>query len=203
MSLSTFFVVRHGKAMNNIDPAVYKTIPNPEIPLTTTGEQQADSAGDLIINAIKSGWYSDVCIWTSPYKRATQTAKIISEKMNKFSFRTDMLLVEQNYGNAIGHSIESFVEQFPVMENTLYSCSKPYFQLPQGESMANVATRAELFLLKLLLRGRRMEGRHIIVSHQGFCHMFHSQMTGEYTDVWNWKNGEVRVYQNSEYKGTL
>ena len=147
---------------------------------------------------------SRIILWTSLYQRAKETAEIIKSKVI-CKYREEILLVEQSFGLAVGApSIEEYAESNEEQKRLFFKSGKKFMALPQGESMVDVALRAETFLHKI----SSMELRHIVVSHQGFCSMLHSQITGEYSDNWKWGNGDVRKYEKKPkepimYKGIL
>lgn len=93
------FAIRHGEASHQVNPNIWETHSNAEIPLTPLGKSQGEECGrffaDLHINP------ETTLIITSPYKRATQTAEQIAEKIPSLKIVTEPLLVEQNFGDSI------------------------------------------------------------------------------------------------------
>ena len=202
------YLMRHGQSRSNLDLDEYSRIPNPLIEITEEGQKQAREAGNRIVGHMGSlaAMRHPIFVWSSPYARAAQSAIYVRDRFAHCNYREDVLLIEQNYGLAIGEpSTEAFCQKCPQQTQLLFRAGKMYTTLPQGESKTDVAVRAELFLHKIM----PYDFRHVVVSHQGFCHMLHSQITGEYPDVWDWANGEVRVYRTSlggsfmEYEGKL
>ena len=195
------YVVRHGESKANVDLGEYEKTPNHQICLTDNGKQQAEHTTKLLVGEMNRiaeldnlRNYDKIILWSSLYRRAQETAKIIHKSIC-CEYREDILLSEQNYGLATGvTSIEEHAESSEEQQQLFFKVGKQYVALPQGESMVDVAVRAELFIHKMIA----MDFYYpyvIIVSHKGFNTMLHSQITGEYPDIWDWPNGSVRVYR--------
>lgn len=191
------FVVRHGESLANVDLKEYQNTPNCLIGLTELGIQQAHVAGKLISAEINdNSIHEHVVMYSSLYRRATQTTDIIRSYLHSnIKQMEDALLIEQNYGSATGfESTFQYFDQGSEIEKSMYFKMGNFFsRLPSGESKADVAMRAEIFLTKVL------QFKHIkdiiAVSHKCFCYMLHKQILGQYDEEFEWKNGEVRVYQ--------
>lgn len=101
-------------------------------------------------------------LYTSPLKRAQQTAAIISE-VNCLDTQTESLLIEQDYGDWDGHPIKQ-VSQTPDFQNWLHGDS--LVAPPNGETLNQVAHRASEFLERLRLR-HSPDDCVILVAHGG------------------------------------
>ena len=202
------YLIRHGESLSNIDLTEYERTPNALIELTEQGKIQANEVSEILSKELYDPDLSkllfcpappSVVIWTSPYARAKQTAEIIREKIFYAEFRENLLLIEQNFGIATGApSTEEYVKGKEEQERLLFKAGRLFTALPQGESKADVALRAEVFLHKLSFIYQHCTNiNHIVVSHQGFCHMLEAQITGHIPDAWDWENCEMRKFEHS------
>jgi alpha-ribazole phosphatase len=73
MSHRTIYIVRHGQSQANVGGI---TLENPLVPLTGLGEQQAQALAPLLPA-------STVAIWSSPFKRALDTAAPYCARMDR------------------------------------------------------------------------------------------------------------------------
>lgn len=191
------FVTRHGESEANVSLSEYFSTPNYDIELTELGKQQAHISGKLIsAELLDRNLHEPFFIYCSTYKRAIQTAEIISQYITHSKIIEDITIIEQNYGLAIGFaSIKEYLKfENPEDEQRMFELlGEFYSRLPFGESKADVALRAEVFLQKVL------QFKHVknilVVSHKCFCSMLHKQIIGKYEQEFEWKNGETRVYQ--------
>ena len=197
--MKRLFVVRHGESEANVELRVHDTVPNRYIPLTENGKKHAKDAANKIFKEISPiNSHDSTIIFCSDYKRAKDTALFIHKRISNSKIIENVLLAEQCYGIATGHpSTEQYCFDKPDQEKLLFSVGKMYMKLPQGESKADVALRAEIFLQRMLLY--KKTNNIITVSHMGFCSMLHDQIIGSYSDCYDWKNGEIRLY-GMDYK---
>lgn len=126
---NTYYVCRHGEAMNNIEMVISSKEDNPHH-LTDLGKKQANEAGK---------WLSDKkidLIVVSPFLRTKETANIIAEKigLDKNKIEVDQRISELNAGNWNGKSFHDFVSSFN---------NKNRFEtIPEGgESYADIKKR--------------------------------------------------------------
>lgn len=191
------YLLRHGQSLANIDLSEHYRTSNVDIPLSVQGKKQAEELADRLKNTIDPK--EPIIIWTSPYRRALQTAFEIQKRFPRCTFREgtfrqDILLREHQFGGATGElSIESWVLGKEEQEQLMLSVGRDYLKLPQGESFADVCLRAEVFLRKVL----PMDAIHIIVSHCGFCQALHCQIEGEYDKKIIWDNCQARIYRKA------
>ncbi len=92
-------------------------------------------------------------IYTSPLKRAFQTASEIRKFHPNAEFIQDSLLKEINFGIFEGHTIEEIKEKFP-QEWAARENDKFNFKAPNGESMNELDSRAKEFIKKILAEKR-------------------------------------------------
>jgi len=75
--MSFVYVIRHATSLANEDPSVYKTMFNPDIPLSNTGQKQALGVVEKLSSEIKGA----VAVFSSHYVRAIQTAQLIAASL--------------------------------------------------------------------------------------------------------------------------
>ena len=132
---NTFFLLRHGQTSFNakglIAGAVEETTEDPPH-LNEVGEKQAkDAAEELATESI------DV-IYSSPFKRTTQTASIVSKRIG-VDVKADDRLREVDVGAFAGKTIEYWEKYF---EGKDALTEGP----PGGESLNDVLARVKEFL---------------------------------------------------------
>ena len=141
------FTIRHGEASHQVNPNIWETHSNAEIPLTSLGKSQALECGkffaDMQINP------ETTLIITSPYKRATQTAEQITKEIPA-QLVTEPLLVEQDFGMFTGLTTEQCYEKYPNLAR-LYDFhaekdGEYFVKPPKGENKEDVVKRAEQFV---------------------------------------------------------
>ncbi len=143
-------LIRHGQTDWNRDRRIMGHRP---IPLNATGKKEsallAKALSDVEIDAI----------YTSPFIRAFQTARILSSGRN-VKLEKALEIAEIDYGQWVGRTFDevSQEESFHV-----YHTHPKDAQAPGGEKMISVATRAIGFIETL--RKRHKRGRILVVSH--------------------------------------
>ena len=143
-------LIRHGETDWNREQ---KIMGNRPIPLNSIGIQQAEAVG----HSLRSVGVD--AIYTSPLKRAVQTARAIA-RMKKIKWIESPEVAEIYYGSWIG---KKFSE---VREEPAYICyhtSPSEAQIPGGEKMVDVHARVVGFVERL--RKKHEDGRIVVVSH--------------------------------------
>lgn len=96
-------LVRHAESRGNVDDETYTNLPDPAVPLTTKGHEQARQAGVRIRNMLNAGGQPyQVYFYTSPYTRTVQTYEGIAAAFDPASIlgaQEDVQLREQDFGN--------------------------------------------------------------------------------------------------------
>lgn len=123
--------------------------------LTTRGLKQANAAAKFLN---RQGWSIDA-LYSSPLKRALQTAGCISRR-EKLTIEESELLLETNFGAWEGNVREE-LKRFPQWET--YARDPFHFQFPEGESPQDVCARVGSFM-KLLRRSNDWSTA-VVVSH--------------------------------------
>lgn len=121
--------------------------------LTSEGERQAASLVQEL-----AAW-SPVAIYSSPLRRAIQTAMILAGRLGLEVHACDAL-IEVDFGRWDGKTID---ELAPLPSWQQFNRSRSLSRCPGGESMIGVQRRAVLFLEHLLPEYR--EGAVICISH--------------------------------------
>ena len=97
-------VIRHGETDWNV---IGKLQGREDVPLNQNGVSQAERCA---LSLLKWKWKA---IITSPLLRASQTAEIIARTLNTQEIYEDIDLIERDYGEASGLTVEERVVRFP------------------------------------------------------------------------------------------
>jgi probable phosphoglycerate mutase len=143
--MTLLYLVRHGETDWNRDRRIQGST---DIPLNTTGRQQAASTGLLLARREWDG------IYASPLSRAFETASIIASEARLDAPKVIDALVERNYGTAEGMTGFEIDRRFP-----------PGTEVPGRETRDEVADRVLPALLRLA--EDHPDQSLIVVSHGG------------------------------------
>ena len=167
MKPKRIILVRHGESEANVDKNLYAKLPDHEIVLTKTGEQQALAAGGEIAALIGT---ETVQAYVSPFKRTRQTYAGIAEGIghNVVDVWEDPRIREQEFGH---WSMRDNREEV-MQERREYG--RFYYRLPDGESSADVYDRMSTFLESLHRAFERPDFAEncLIVSHGAALRVF-------------------------------
>jgi len=159
-------LVRHGESEANVNRKITSVVPDHALHLTMKGREQALEAGRRLREIIGS---STVEFITSPYVRARETFMGIAQAWGgpkTVRVRDEMLIREQDFGNF----------DKPIMEELHQEkrhFGQFYYRFPEGESPADVYTRASVFLETLYRRWEHsLEDNLVVVSHSMFLLVF-------------------------------
>jgi len=154
-------LVRHGETLWNTQG---KYQGRKDSPLTETGLNHAKKIGDYL----KENNFEIKKIYTSPIKRAFETASIIGEKINLKPIKED-LLKEIDYGLFEGRTFTEISEKFPK-EAKERKEGKYSFVSPEGESYKHMdKERIKPFLEKIM--EIHANDTVLVVSHSGPCRL--------------------------------
>ena len=145
-------LVRHGESTANEKSLLTGRT---DSGLTTQGLKQANAVAKFLY---RQGWSIDA-LYSSPLKRALQTAGCISRR-EKLTIEESELLLETNFGAWEGNVREE-LKRFPQWET--YARDPFHFQFPEGESPQDVCARVGSFM-KLLRRSNDWSTA-VVVSH--------------------------------------
>jgi broad specificity phosphatase PhoE len=132
-------LIRHGESSSNRDGILTGRAASS---LTEKGKRQSEQAAKFLIE--RFGSIDE--IYSSPLKRALETARIISEKLS-VPVLEDELLVEMNFGIWEGKRADELASQ---PEWSSYLKDPFHFHFPGGETPQMVKKRMEVFKEKLL-----------------------------------------------------
>lgn len=150
---TTIILVRHGQTEWN---RVERFRGRFDVPLNATGLEQAEQTA----RRIASQW-QPTTIYSSPLSRAVDTAQAIAKEFHLAVIPTDGL-VDIEYGQWQGLSPEDASKQWPELIENWYHHPE-MAQIPGGETLAQVRTRALIFLNSLCQRHPDQE--IVLVSH--------------------------------------
>jgi broad specificity phosphatase PhoE len=200
------YLVRHFESVGNIDPSEYFRKIDSEIELSINGKNQSIQTSDKLMdllnypNSLKE--YSSVdpiyCnMYYSPYKRATQSANLIHERLSYFEgykindFKESPLLVERAWG-----SLRDIVESGKKNEQHFNF----FYQPLNGESFANAYQRVVLF--DMWLKSNSKYEHNIVVAHGEFNKLYMMHLLGwSIKEFEKWKtpkNGEVYLIEDGK-----
>jgi 2,3-bisphosphoglycerate-dependent phosphoglycerate mutase len=144
-------LIRHGESISNAEGRIQGHL---EVPLSALGRRQAEAAAetlaDLSLNAI----------YSSPLRRASETAEIIAARLN-LPIRFDDLLKEINVGVFQGRMPSELQRLYPE-EFARWKSEEFDFVLPGGESRRQILQRGREALKSIVAGGHRNAA---IVSH--------------------------------------
>lgn len=150
------FLVRHGQSAGNKDKKVHLTTADHALPLTDLGWEQAKRAGIFLHKHFGFGTGegspcpNSVRIWTSPYRRARETAEAIRRVFQErddlnLEVREHINLCEQQYGLFDGLEDEELQDRYPAEWAHYNRCEqhggKFFARMPLGESRFDLALR--------------------------------------------------------------
>lgn len=139
------FLVRHAESEGNVDNIAYTYLPDPRVPLTARGWQQAVAAGDRLkahMEEASGGSPYKLFFYTSPYLRSRQTYEGLAMAFQEDQVQgvqEEVQLREQDFGNfqdAEGKKREK-------AERLRFG--RFFYRFPNGESGADVYDRMTIF----------------------------------------------------------
>lgn len=208
----TIWLVRHGESLgnvarreaeNNCAKVIASPHREPDVDLSPMGIEQSHALGR---------WFSGngerpTIIYSSPYKRTSETARILTEisgiKEEGIGIKYDERLRERELGVFDCLTKTGAIEKFPELCDLRERWGKFYFRPPAGESWADVIVRLRSFIETDL---SRLEGeRVLIVTHEVIVRCFRYILEGfteqeilaidAASDV---KNGGITSYEKSD-----
>ena len=154
--IQNIVLVRHDASIANVDPSVYKRMPDHVIPLVELDSPRAKHAADLI-RAL--GLAVDAtCSWCSPYVRCRQTEEAVlahafGTAVPQVRRRESFLLREQEFGDWDSLTDQEAERELPrafakrkLLTDNL---GKFYYRYPNGESRADVVLRVLVLMGKV------------------------------------------------------
>ena len=160
-------LIRHGQSEANINPSLYRTIPDAKINLTQKGKEQALKASEELSKIVGKG---SVKFYVSPYIRTIQTFERVRSLLtnNKITFQFDPRLREQELGN-----FHDFYDNIMKERDIVGSF---YYRFTNGESGADLYNRATLFLSSFFREIKKYNEKKydnvVIICHRFFMRAF-------------------------------
>ena len=151
--MTKIILVRHGQTEWNI---VERFRGRVDIPLNDKGLQQAKITGERI----KKNW-KPVAIYSSPLKRAIQTAQQIAQSLN-LKIKPAEGLIDINYGKWQGLTPQTARTLWPELVANWYDHPE-MVQIPDGESLKQVRDRAMAALIEICKS--HADEQIVLVSH--------------------------------------
>jgi probable phosphoglycerate mutase len=175
---TSLWLVRHGESVGNLADAeahasgsgrLALDVRDPDVPLSPTGEAQADALGAWL-----AGLPADerpTTVLSSPFARAASTAdRAVAASGLELTIRYDERLRERDFGAFDGMTREGIRDEYPDEARRRDLLGKFYYRPPGGESWADVALRVRSLLATEALRhdGERL----VCVAHQAVIMVF-------------------------------
>lgn len=151
------YLIRHGESVANKEKVFQGWT---DVSLSVTGQKQAKSLGEYF----KKGNTHFTKIYSSPLKRAVETGQHLLQSSDFQKLVTCNDFRSINVGQWAGLTIENVGNNFPKAYEIWKSRPKN-FRFPGGESIADVQTRAESSLFKILEEDHTLQYDICIVTH--------------------------------------
>lgn len=156
--MGCFFLLRHGETEWN---AQNRFCGRSDVPLSDAGREQARRLGDRLKSVPL-----DV-LYTSPLRRAFETARLISDAIGLESI-VDERLAEINYGRWEGKTLDEIIADDPPLYEA-WKADPGKMAPPEGETGIEAQQRVVPFLEALAERHRGQ--RVAVVFHKTVCRL--------------------------------
>lgn len=190
--MTKLILVRHGETETNVQGKIHKYSDAEE--LTPNGIKQIEKTSGALKNLKPSA------VYCSKEKRAIQSAKIISDKLNIPLFETGGL-EERNWGDYAGLSFQEIKEKAGMDKMTFDE--RFTFHPPNGESWKETEERLLKALNKIL---KENDGKNVIlVTHGGSIRIYMPTLLGvskEESYKYDPDNASISVFDYEDNKFT-
>ncbi len=149
--LHLLYLVRHGESIYNAEGRVQG---QEDVPLSELGLRQSRAAAEALST------FPVERIYSSPLRRALQTAEVIAARLG-LPILLDDRLKELHAGIFQGKLRRELPQLFPE-EYAAWSSGDPYYVIPGGQSRFQVRQRGEAALREIAERHR---GHTVVVGH--------------------------------------
>jgi broad specificity phosphatase PhoE len=145
-------LVRHGESTANVAAAAAERAGrdvievearDADVPLSGLGREQAATLGGALRDRLDADWQVTARVWSSPYRRARETARIAS---GGEAFLVDERLRDRELGILDTLTSRGVDARLPEEAARRRWLGKFYYRPPGGESWADVALRIRSFL---------------------------------------------------------
>ena len=157
MTVREIILVRHGQSEGNVAAEAADrqhlheiAVParDPDVTLSDLGREQAHAFGRWLAEV--PGPERPGVVWTSPYRRARETAEIAVDSWDQRpAFRVDERLRDRDMGITDTLTSAGIREKYPEEAERRAWIGKFYYRPPGGESWADVAFRVRSVLTDL------------------------------------------------------
>lgn len=181
-------LVRHAECVGNISN---KLSGRTNFELTDNGKKQAQQLGERLQSK------SIDVIYSSPLKRAMDTANYIAKSNNITTINVDKRLIEIDYGVCDGMSWEQINNQYPLVRKLWKEIYKYPISIPKQEKFINVSIRMNEVIKEI---ANKNQGKIVcIVSHgiaiQAFMQSYYSKETKKVNEIVQLKNAEYIEFE--------
>ncbi len=172
---NTYYLVRHGESKYNLEMRHQGwSFRNP---LTELGFSQVSKIASVIKN------YPIDCIYSSPLLRTRQTARIVSQNINRPVRYSRHLLDYRRSKSQEGLHVHEYSSLPEYQAWKANSASNPNFSLPDGESRQQLSNRISKFIQQ---SNNRHHQKHIlVVAHTDVIYQMVFHMTNKTIDKQN------------------
>ncbi|MDP4038953.1 MAG: histidine phosphatase family protein [bacterium] len=189
------YLARHGQNVDNVNGVLNG---HRDKPLTKKGIEQAHE----VANKIKGNNLHFDFIYTSPLKRASKTAEIISDTINGSKPVEMIELIERDFGVMTGEK-QSRIEELcapDIIKAELIT----YFLNPKGaETFPDLVKRADELLLKV--KNKHKDGNILLVTHGDFGKMIYAAYYNlhwkEVLELFHFGNSELLLLSPNSQAG--
>lgn len=182
MGLQRLILIRHGESVGNEaagaaesagDEVIDLPYRDADTPLSPTGEAQADALGRALREL---GVDLGTATWTSPYRRAKQTAEraLTGADLSRPA-APDERLRDRELGVLDHLTSHGVLARYPAEAERRALLGKFYYRPPGGESWADVALRLRSFLADAD-RGSAETG--VVFAHEAIVHLVRYVLEG-------------------------
>jgi broad specificity phosphatase PhoE len=192
--MTTILLVRHGQTAWNREERFRGQI---DLPLNDTGLQQAEA----VAQRITQGWQPDA-IYASSLQRTLQTAASIARACGLRTTIHDGLL-DIDYGDFAGLTPEEAANQYPELARA-WRQSPQTVQFPDGESLAEVRSRAETSVREIV--ANHSNQTVVVVTHVVVCRLLLCSLLGLGNDhFWQFEpaTASLSIFEVSDRGGVL
>lgn len=185
------YLCRHGQDQDNINGILNG---HRDTPLTETGISQAENTAQELFNR---NIIFDF-IYSSPLKRALQTANIISSKLNNPKPEIHQRLIERNFGIMTGKRITDI--EALCSPNIIKTERIIYFlEAKNSESFPNLTRRAQKVIK--FVKSKHQSGNILLVTHGDIGKMlycaYHNLDWKEVLKTFHFGNSEILLLSDS------
>lgn len=182
-------LVRHGESTANVAAAIAERnrqeaidveARDADVELSDLGRRQAATVGDALCEKLGADWSRTARVWSSPYGRAMETARIASGAATEgvaATTRDDGFLIDERLRDrelGIIDALTSFGVEVRLPDEAARRrwLGKFYYRPPGGESWADLALRVRSFLRDAESGETGESGPLVVFTHDAVVSLF-------------------------------